>query len=166
MVLRLNKLAESIVSLHTRLLRPSTNLRPFLQCILPSSRVVDNAREDHVFDAPNFHAERRSPQTAGDLNISNFTILDTFKLRARTIRLFAARPDALNPLSVVNSTLTMIQLKSWMHFPTSNTLKTSQNRSLNHCDLLCHGKRYTPAPALRRLITLLSLGNATLRVSL
>ena len=45
-VLRLNKLAESIVSLHTRLLRPGTNFGPFLQCILHSSRVVDYARED------------------------------------------------------------------------------------------------------------------------
>ena len=45
MVLRLNKLAESIVSLHTRLLRPSTNYRPILQCILHSSRVVDTARK-------------------------------------------------------------------------------------------------------------------------
>jgi hypothetical protein len=44
--LRLNKLAESIVSLQTRLLRPSTNFRPFLQCILHSSHVVDNAQED------------------------------------------------------------------------------------------------------------------------
>ena len=40
--------AESIVSLHTRLLRPSTNFRPFLRCILHSSRVVDNAREDPI----------------------------------------------------------------------------------------------------------------------
>jgi len=46
MVLRLNKLAEGIVSLHTRLLRPSANFRPFLQCILHPSHVVDNARED------------------------------------------------------------------------------------------------------------------------
>jgi hypothetical protein len=38
--------AESIVSLHTRLLRPSTNFRPFLRCILHSSHVVHNARED------------------------------------------------------------------------------------------------------------------------
>jgi len=38
--------AESIVSLHMRLLRPSTNLHPFLRCILHSSRVIDNARED------------------------------------------------------------------------------------------------------------------------
>ena len=31
MVLRLNKSAERIVSLHTRLLKPSTNFRPMLQ---------------------------------------------------------------------------------------------------------------------------------------
>jgi len=46
MVLRLNELAESIVSLDTRLLRPGTNFRPFLRCILHSSRVVDNARKN------------------------------------------------------------------------------------------------------------------------
>jgi len=46
MVLRLNKLAESIVSLHTRLHRPSTNFRPILQRILHSSCVDNNARED------------------------------------------------------------------------------------------------------------------------
>ena len=49
MVLRLNeslKLAESIVSLHTKLLRPCTNFHPFLQCVLHSSRVVDNSSED------------------------------------------------------------------------------------------------------------------------
>ena len=45
MVLRLNKLAESIVSLHRKLLRPSSNFRPVLQCILRSSCVVDNARK-------------------------------------------------------------------------------------------------------------------------
>ena len=47
MVLRLNeslKLAELIP--RTRLLRPSTNLRPCLQSILYSSRVVDNDSED------------------------------------------------------------------------------------------------------------------------
>jgi hypothetical protein len=38
--------AESIVSLHTRLLRPRTNFRPFLRCILHSSHVVDNGREE------------------------------------------------------------------------------------------------------------------------
>jgi len=49
MALRFNKplkLAESIVSLHTWLLRPSTNFRPCLQCILCSSRVINNTRED------------------------------------------------------------------------------------------------------------------------
>jgi len=51
MVLRLNKsikFAESIVSLHTRLLRPSTNFRPFLHWIHHSTRVVDSARDDPV----------------------------------------------------------------------------------------------------------------------
>jgi len=49
MVLRLNEslmLAESIESLHTRLLRPSTNFCPFLLCILQTLCVVDNTRED------------------------------------------------------------------------------------------------------------------------
>ena len=49
MVLRLKKplkLAESIMSLHIRLLRPSTNIHPVLQCILNSSSVVDNVQED------------------------------------------------------------------------------------------------------------------------
>jgi len=46
MVLRLNELAESIVSLHMRLLRASTNFHPFLQSILHSSCVVDYARDD------------------------------------------------------------------------------------------------------------------------
>jgi len=45
-VLRFNKLAESILSLDTRLLRPGTNFRPLLQCILHSSRVIDDAREN------------------------------------------------------------------------------------------------------------------------
>jgi hypothetical protein len=46
MVLRLNKLTESIMSLHTRPLRPSTNFRTFLLCILHSSHVINNSRED------------------------------------------------------------------------------------------------------------------------
>jgi hypothetical protein len=54
MVLRFNeslKLAQSSVSLHSRQLRPSTNIRPILQRILHSSRVVDNATE-HPFPLP------------------------------------------------------------------------------------------------------------------
>jgi hypothetical protein len=45
MVLRFNKLAESIVSLHSRLLSPSTNFCPILQCILHYTHVINNARE-------------------------------------------------------------------------------------------------------------------------
>jgi len=114
--------------------------------------------------APNFHAERSSPQTAGDVNISNYTILNTFKLQR--IWLYAARPDWLNPLSVVNSTLTVIQSKTWTRFTTSNRLKTLQMRSLNHRHLFCRGRKHTLAPALHWAITLLRHGNATLRVAL
>jgi len=49
MVLRLNnslRLAENIVSFHARQLRPSINDRPWIQWILHSSCVVENARED------------------------------------------------------------------------------------------------------------------------
>ena len=49
MVLRLKQslmLAESIVSLHTSLLRPSTNFCLFLHCIFHSSSVINNCRED------------------------------------------------------------------------------------------------------------------------
>jgi hypothetical protein len=42
----LNKLAEIMVSLHIRVIRSSTNCRAFLQCILHTSHVVENARED------------------------------------------------------------------------------------------------------------------------
>jgi len=116
--------------------------------------------------APKFHAERSSPQTAGNLNISNYTILNTFKLHARRIWVFAARPDAFNPLTVVNSMLIHIQLKTWTCFPTSNKLKASQTWSLNHRHLLCHCRTHTLARALRCAITLLSHGNMMLRVAL
>jgi hypothetical protein len=46
MVVRLIKLAESIMSLHTRLLQSSTNFRPFRKYILHLSCVIDNACED------------------------------------------------------------------------------------------------------------------------
>jgi len=114
--------------------------------------------------APNFHAERSSPQTAGDWNISNYTIVNTFKLQR--ICLFAAHPDAFNPFSVVDSTLTKIQSKTCMRFATSNTLKTLQTRSLNLRHLLCRGQNHIQVPALCWVITLLSHGNATLRVAL
>jgi len=54
---RLYKLTESIVNLHTRLLRPSTQFRPSLKCIHHCSRVVNNARE-YLFPLPlNFQVE-------------------------------------------------------------------------------------------------------------
>jgi hypothetical protein len=67
MVLGLITLAESIVSLHTRLLRPSTNFRPFRQCILHFSLFVDNAREDpfllpRIFMPKEVHLRQLSTQ--------------------------------------------------------------------------------------------------------
>jgi len=169
MVLRMNKhlkLAESIVSLHTRLRRPSTNIRTFLACILCSSPLVDNVQEDHfplpqIFMPKDVHLSQ-----LGDLQKSNYTILNTFKSYARRIWLFAGSPDLLNLLSVVNPTLTKIQLKTWTSFPTSTTLKTSHIRSLNHSHLLCRKRKSTPALAFPWSITLLSDGNATLWVGM
>jgi hypothetical protein len=52
-------------------------------------------------------------------------------LQVERIRLVAAYPDALIALSVLNSMRTKIQSNTWMHFPTSNTLKTLHTRCLN-----------------------------------
>jgi len=165
MVFRLNKSlnsAESIVSLHPhqaaqaqhQLSSLSTVYTPLLACHQQCQR-----RPPSI--APNFHAERRSPQTTGDSNISNFTILNT-----REIWLCAACADRLNPPSIVNSMLTKILSRTCTHFPTLNTLKPLQTRSCNHGHLLCGWRKNTLAPALRWAITLLSHGNTTLMVGL
>jgi hypothetical protein len=117
--------------------------------------------------ALNFHVERCSPQTAGHLYISNYNILNTFKLHTWRMWLYAVCPTSLNQPSVVHSTLTMIQSKTSRLFPISNTLKTSETRSLNHhnhChhrDLhhLCPRRKHTPAPALHWAITSPRYGN-------
>jgi hypothetical protein len=70
----------------------------------------------------------------------------------------------LNLLSVVNSTLTKIQSNTSTRFPTSNTSKTFQTRSLEHHHL-CGGRKYTQAPALSWSVSLLSHGNVTLRIA-
>jgi len=116
--------------------------------------------------ALNFHAERSSLQTAGDLNITNHTILNTFKLYARRIRRFASLPEMMSPLSSFNPPPTKIQLKTWACFPTSNTFNTSLTLSLNHRHLLRRQQTYTLAPLLRCSIILLSNGNTMLRVAL
>jgi len=107
--------------------------------------------------APNVYAKCRSPQTAGDVTISNYMILNTIRV--------AARPNALNPLSIVNSNLMKIQAEIMTHFPSLDTLNTSWTRSLNHCHLLCCRQQYTPAPVLHGAITLPSYGNTMLRVA-
>jgi len=66
----------------------------------------------------------------------------------------------------MNSTFTKIQLKTWTCFLTSNKLKPLQTWSLNNCHILCRSWKHTPVLALSWPITLLSRGNATLRVAL
>jgi hypothetical protein len=73
--------AKSIMSLHTRLLRPSTNFTVYTP-LLPYHRQCQRSPHSRAL---NFHAERSSPLTAGDFNISNYTILNTFKMHGRKI---------------------------------------------------------------------------------
>ena len=87
--------------------------------------------------------------------------MNNFKVHARRIWLFTARPDVLNPLSVVNSKERKIQSKTWTCFATSNTFKTSRTRSLNPCHLLCSVQEHTPTEALCWAITSLSYHNVT-----
>jgi hypothetical protein len=147
------KLAESIVTLHTRQHRRSTMFHPLLQYILRSTHFVDNARESPCRLPKKYHAQCCLPQTADNLYISNYTILNTFKLRTRRICLFIVCPNVLNPLSVVDSLLTMIQSKTWTHFPTTNMLKVLCSWSLNFRHFLCCEQKSTPPPVLPRLIT-------------
>jgi len=116
--------------------------------------------------ALNFHAERSSPLTAGDLLISNYTILNTIKLHSRRIWLFATCPSTLNPLRIVNSILTKIHLKILMLVFTSTTLNASQTWSLKQHRLWCCWRQHTMAPVLRWAITLWRHGRAKLRVVL
>jgi len=79
-----------------QLLSPSTVYTPlFAICRQCKRRLLSVA--------PNFYGERSSPQTAGDLIISNYTILNTFKLHTSRVWLFAVHPNSLNTLSTVNS---------------------------------------------------------------
>jgi len=169
MVLRLNKslkLAESIVCLHPHQAAQAQHKLPSLSTVytaLPTCRQQWQTRPRSV--ALNCHAKRCSPQTAGDLNISNYTILNSFMLHARRMSQFTACPDALNLLSIMNSTQTKIQLKTWMPFPTSNVLKTLQTWTLKDRHHRCCRRKHTPAPAFHWAITLLSHGNVMLRVA-
>jgi len=170
MVLRLNislKLAESIMSVHphqtTQAQHQHSSVSRVNTALLACHR---QCQRIPLSVAPNFYGERCSPQPAGIINISNDTMPNTFKLHARRIYLLAAGPDALNPPSVVNSTLTMIQSKTWRPFPTSSTFITSQTGSLNHRHLLCCWSIHTPVLVLPWAITLLIHGYMTLRVAL
>jgi len=168
-VLRLNEtpmLAESIVRLHPQQTAQAQHQLPSLSTVhTPHLECPPQWQKRPHYVAPSFHAERSSPQTGGHLNISNYAILNTVKMHARRTWQFAVRPDTLNLLRIMNSMLTQIQSEIGTWFPTSNTLKTSQTHSLNHCHLSCHRRKHTPPPVLCWGITLLNHGYAMLRVA-
>jgi len=153
MVVKLNKslkFTECIMSLHPyqaaqahhQLSSLSTEYTPPLTCLWHC------LRRPHSI-APNIHGERSSPQAAGDLNISNYTVLNTFNSHGSRIWLFAVLSDTLNFLSRVNSMLTKIQSKTWMCFRMSDTSKTLQTWSLNHRHLHCCSWKHTTTSAPR-----------------
>jgi len=76
------------------------------------------------------------------------------------------RNDALNPLRILNPTLTLSRSKTWMRFPTPNLSKPSQTNTINHRHLLFRRLNYSQAAELRWGISLLNQGNATLSVAL
>jgi hypothetical protein len=144
MVLRVKKslkLAEFVVSLYPhqaaqaqhQLLTPSTVYTLLLTC-------YGECQRRPLSVARSFHVKRSSPQTAGGSNLTSNTIRNPFMMHSRSQSLFPVRPDMLNPLSIVNSTLRNIQSQTSTHFPSLNTLELSQTFSLNNPHLLCHGR--------------------------
>jgi len=161
------KLAKSIVSLHPHQTAQAQH-QLSSRCTLYTPLLMGSRQHQRrpLSVALNFHAKRRSPQPAGELNISNYTILNTFKFHSRRTSQLATCPDMLNELSLVNSMFTENQLKIWTHFPTSNMLEKVQNPSLKQCHYLCGRWTNTRVPVLRWVITSLSHGNVTLSSAL
>jgi len=115
---------------------------------------------------PKFSSQRSSPHIAGDLNIPNYTILNTFMFDTRKLWLFSACPDALTPLSLMNSMLQKIQLTTWMCLPTLKTLKTLHTHWFNHHHILFWTEKHTPVAAFCWAFRSLSHWNTTFRVTL
>jgi len=88
-------------------------------------------------------------------------IVNIAKLDTSWLWVFAAGLDSSTLLSIFNSILTKRQLQTLTRFPTMNTLKTSQTRSLNHHQLLYSARKYTMALVLHWSITFLTYGNVT-----
>jgi len=137
----------------------------YLHCILHSLRVVDNARKDPFLLPQIFRPKAVHLRQPRHLINSSCTFLNTFKLHPRRIWLFAAHTHTVNPLSIMNSMLSMIQLMTWTHFSTSTMMESLQTSSPNHRQLVFPRRNHTPAPVLRWAITFLRHGNVTLRVT-
>jgi len=161
-----HKLVVCIVSLHPHQTAQALHQQSFCSTVwtplLACCRQCQ--RRPLSFDL-NVDAKRSSPQTADDLNISNYTILNTFKLHASRIWLFPACPNTLSPLRVVNSYLPKIQSNAWTWVPTLTMLKSSPTSGLTYHHLLCHAQKLTPVLALFQATILFSCGKAMLRVA-
>lgn len=99
-------------------------------------------------------------------NIANSTILNMVLFHIERIWQFTKCLKVLNPLSVMNSILTNIQLKTGIGFPTSDIAKTWCTRNLNCCNLQYRSLKHSLALVHCRATTLLSPQNMTLMVAL
>ena len=89
MVFRLNgslKLAESIVRVHPHQTAHSQHQLSSLSTVNTALLACrQQCQRSPLYIAPYVHADSDSPQTAGNLIISNHTILNTFNMHARNI---------------------------------------------------------------------------------
>jgi len=139
------QLAESIVSIHPHQVAQAQHQLSFLSTLYTALLACRSQCQSRPLPVvPNFHAERSSPHTTCNVNISNHTILDTVKLHTRRSWMWAAYPDKSNPFSILHSKVTMIQSKTWTRFRASHWLETSQVRSLTHYNLLCLSQTHIP----------------------
>jgi hypothetical protein len=162
MVLRLNKLTESILSLHTRLLRPSTSFCPFLQ-VYTAPRVVSTMPEKTPFHCPEVSWRKKFTSASWRLKYVKLHHPDPLQVARQTIR---SAPQRIEPTQCHQFNINKDSVEAFESFPYLEHIETSQTCSHNHCHLLCCGQKSTPVPAHRFSSTLMNLGNATLRFTM
>jgi len=169
MVLRLDKplkSAESIMSPHTRLLRPSNNFRPTLQCILRSSCVINNDREDpfplpQIFMPKEVYLRQLATQT--------YQSTPSWTPSSCTPEESDYSQHALSRCTRSAWWIQGQQRFSWRleRFTLPRThWKHHRLVFSTAATLLCHRRKYTLALELRWSITLMSNWNMTLTVAL
>ena len=122
--------------------------------------------EKSPFHCLEFSCRTKFTSDIWPLNLIKITHPEHLPVARQKNLIHCSVPLCVKSFSVLNSTLAKIQLKTCMHFPISNTLKSSQIQSLNHCHILCSGWKHVLVRTLHCGITLLSHWNATFRVAL